>query len=96
MLKPISILALSWAKKGQTDEAIRQFEETIRLKPDFAEAHYNLGTALGMKGQINQAISEFRGSPPAETGFCRGPQQSRSCAANKEHSVKSLMKFRRE
>ncbi len=34
------------ACKGQTDEAIRQYQEALRLKPDYAEAHNNLGIAL--------------------------------------------------
>jgi len=48
------------SKKGQIDEAISQFQEAIRLKPDDAEAHNNLGTALGMKGQTDEAISQFQ------------------------------------
>jgi protein O-mannosyl-transferase len=46
-------------RKGQLDEAIRQFEEAIRLNPHFAEAHYNLGTALEQKRELNQAISQY-------------------------------------
>jgi Flp pilus assembly protein TadD len=46
--------------KGQTDEAISQFQEVIRLKPDDAEARYNLGIAFGRKGQIDEAISQFQ------------------------------------
>ena len=46
--------------KGQMDEAIRQYRETIRLRPDYADAHYNLGTALGVKGQIDEAIRQFQ------------------------------------
>ena len=47
-------------QKGQTAEAIRQFREVIRLKPDYAEAHNNLGTALGLGGQTDEAIREFQ------------------------------------
>ena len=42
------------------DEAIRQFQEALRLKPDYAEAHNNLGIALARKGQIDEAISQFQ------------------------------------
>jgi tetratricopeptide (TPR) repeat protein len=33
-------------KKGQTEAAISQLQEAIRLKPDYAEAYNNLGNAL--------------------------------------------------
>jgi protein O-mannosyl-transferase len=47
-------------KKGQTDEAIREYQEAIHLKPDLAEAHNNLGVALGRKGQIDEAIRQLQ------------------------------------
>ena len=47
-------------RKGQTDEAIRQYQEAIRLKPDHADAHNNLGAALDKKGQIDEAIRQFQ------------------------------------
>ena len=51
-------LGFALDKKGQTDAAIRQYQEAIRLKPDNAEAHNNLGMALVKKGQIEEAISQ--------------------------------------
>ena len=42
------------------DEAIRQFQEALRLKPDSAQAHYNLGVALAKKGQMDEAISQYQ------------------------------------
>jgi Flp pilus assembly protein TadD len=42
------------------DEAIRQFQEVLRLKPDFAEVHNNLGNALAEKGQMDEAIRQYR------------------------------------
>jgi tetratricopeptide (TPR) repeat protein len=47
-------------EKGRFDEAILQFEETIRLRPGYAFAHRNLGAALLQKGQIDLAILQFQ------------------------------------
>ncbi|MGA2787668.1 MAG: tetratricopeptide repeat protein [Verrucomicrobiota bacterium] len=46
--------------KGQTDEAIDQFQEAILLAPDYTEAHYSLGIALDRKGQTDEAIKQFQ------------------------------------
>jgi Flp pilus assembly protein TadD len=37
-----------------------QTEEAIRLKPFYAPAHQNLGSALFKKGRVNEAIAEFQ------------------------------------
>jgi superkiller protein 3 len=42
---------------GQSAAASR---ESVRLQPDSAEAHTNLGIALLMQGQLDEAIAEFR------------------------------------
>jgi Flp pilus assembly protein TadD len=41
------------------DEAISQFQEAIRLRPDNANAHNNLGVALYRKGRTGEAIRHF-------------------------------------
>ena len=66
------------------DEAIRQYQEAIRLKPDYAEAHNNLGNALAEKGQMDEAIRQYPGSHPPETGLRRGPLQPRQCASSRK------------
>jgi Flp pilus assembly protein TadD len=44
--------------QGKTDEAIAEFREAIRLKPDHASAHTNLGNALDAQGKTDLAIAE--------------------------------------
>ncbi len=39
-------LAVAQVQKGQVDEAIEHFRRATTLKPDFKEAHFNLGDAL--------------------------------------------------
>jgi tetratricopeptide (TPR) repeat protein len=41
-------------------EAIAEFHTAIRLQPDLAEAHYNLGYALWRKSQLDEGIAELR------------------------------------
>ena len=42
------------------EEAISQYKMGIKFKPDFAQAHYNLGNALLKKGRTNEAISQYK------------------------------------
>ena len=42
------------------DEAVAGFRAALKLKPDFPEAHNNLGIALGSQGKLDEAIEEFR------------------------------------
>ena len=52
-------LGASLDAKGQTDEAIRQYQLGLRLKPDYAIAHNDLGRALARKGQTDEAMREY-------------------------------------
>jgi tetratricopeptide (TPR) repeat protein len=46
---------------GRIEEAIAQFEESLRLNPDYAETHNNLGSALsGRPGRANDAAAQFQ------------------------------------
>jgi len=46
-------------QQGRYDEAIRQYQEALKLKPDLAEAHANWGLALKGKGNLDGAILEY-------------------------------------
>ena len=47
-------------QKGDLDDAIEEYERSLRLNPDYPEAHYNLGGALLQKGQIDEAMEHSR------------------------------------
>ena len=46
--------------KGRIDEAIRQFQENLRLEPDDAQAYNNLGIAYAQNGQIAEVTGQFQ------------------------------------
>jgi tetratricopeptide (TPR) repeat protein len=52
-------LGAALAQAGRVQEAIRQYEQALRLKPDFAEAHNGLGAALAQAGKIEEAIEQY-------------------------------------
>ncbi len=45
---------------GQREEAIEHFQQALRIRPDYAEAHYNLGLAFTQLGRIDQAIAHYQ------------------------------------
>ena len=46
--------------KGDHGTAIRHYREAVRLRPDYTEAHSNLGTALLSTGRAAQALRHLR------------------------------------
>jgi Flp pilus assembly protein TadD len=44
---------------GQIPQSRREFEETLRLRPNYAMAHFNLGVALAKQGDIEEARRQF-------------------------------------
>jgi len=44
---------------GRLDEAVAQYREALRLKPNFSKAHNNLGNALYSLGRTGEAIAQY-------------------------------------
>ena len=51
---PFCRLAANWRKRSP------ELRTAIRLEPELADAHYNLGTILKVKGKLPEAVEEFR------------------------------------
>ena len=45
---------------GHADTAVTYLQTAIRSRPDYFDAHYNLGTALAMQNNFAAAVEEFR------------------------------------
>jgi tetratricopeptide (TPR) repeat protein len=50
----------SAAKKGNVQDAVEQFQAALRIDPEFAEAHNDLGAERAAQGDLSQAAEEFQ------------------------------------
>jgi len=57
---------------GSLDGAISHLEDAVRLKPDYSDAHNNLGNALSkVPGRSAESIAEFRRALSLEPGMAQ-------------------------
>ena len=49
--------ALPWPDQGEADEAVACYRRALELKPDYAEAHNNLGIVLTAQGHLDEAVA---------------------------------------
>ena len=47
---------------GQFDQSIEAFNKALAIKPDYVEAHYNLGNTLKRYGKLDEAIQAYQKS----------------------------------
>ena len=76
--RPTTTSASPCGTQGKPDEAIVEYREAIRLKPDYAEAHANLGAIL-WRGEARLPGSGGRvpRGDPAQARLRQGPLQPR-------------------
>jgi predicted O-linked N-acetylglucosamine transferase (SPINDLY family) len=56
----LHLLGLIAGQYGNDDQAIDLIGRAIRLKPDFANAHSNLGNSLLRRGRLDEAVSSYK------------------------------------
>ena len=88
-----NVLGVVLFKKGQTDEAIRQFQTTIRLNPRHAQAHYNLGIALLKKGQVDAAIRCYQEAIRLQPDYAEAHNNLGSALGSKGQMDEAIRQF---
>jgi len=53
------MLGLAYQKRGDLEKAEEYLRSAVRKKPDYAEAHNNLGNLLSLEGKSEEAIREY-------------------------------------
>ena len=57
-----NIRGAGYAGVGQLDIAVQNYEKALSIKPDYAKAHYNLGSALQELGKLHDSIKSYENS----------------------------------
>ncbi|MDJ0572584.1 MAG: tetratricopeptide repeat protein, partial [Pleurocapsa sp. MO_192.B19] len=58
--KSLILTALHKHESGQLEEAINYYQQILKLKPDYAEVHFNLGNALKKQGNLEAAVESYQ------------------------------------
>ena len=65
-------VAMLYLGLGKPGDAVKHFRASLDVRGDSPAAHYNLGTALSVAGQFDEAVIEYRASDCARPTLRRG------------------------
>ena len=81
--------------QGKLDEAVAEYREAIRLKPDLGHAHVNLGAILcDVKGKFAEADGRIPRGDPDQARPTPGPQQPRRRPAGQGKLDEAIAAYR--
>jgi tetratricopeptide (TPR) repeat protein len=76
-------------------QAIEAFEHAIRLKPDYATAHYNLGVARAAMGETEGALQSYAEALRYDPDHAKTHNNLGSILARKGRLKKALSHFQK-
>jgi tetratricopeptide (TPR) repeat protein len=81
-------------KKGEHAKAIDECEEAIRLRPDYAAAHANLGNALHAVGRLDEAMVEWHKAIRLQPDLAEARNNLGSALGNQGKLEQAIDQFR--
>lgn len=65
-------LGVALVEVGRHDEAVHNFEQAVRLSPDFAEARFNLAAEMRKAGRHEDAVANYESGLRFVPGYAQG------------------------
>ena len=87
-------LGTSWAVQGKFDEAIKAFENALRLHPDFALAHSNLGASFRAQGRLAEALHHLHEAVRLKPDHAEAHYSLGTVHFDQGHSQEAIAAFR--
>lgn len=82
-------------QKGQIDEAITHYQQTLEANPAYADAHMNLGRALLQKGMTDEAITHYRQAIDLKPSYAQAHYNLAIVLAQKANWDEAILHYRR-
>jgi len=89
------VLANALVAEGRIADATAQYERAISLKPDFAEAHNNLGAILNSQGKLDDAVAHYRRALVARPGYADAHANLGLALAEQSRIAEAIAHFQR-
>ena len=88
-------LGLAYCGLGMWDLAERSCRQSLARKPDYAEAHYNLGIVLGRLGRLGEAERSYRQALALNPGFVEARGNLGTALASLGRPEEAVLSFRK-
>jgi len=88
-----NISGACYAGLGQLDIAVKRYEQSLAIKPDYAEAHNNLGVTLKELGQLDEAVKFYEKSVALKPDFTEAYQNLGSVLSGLKREDEALASY---
>jgi len=87
-------LGVALYDKGKVDEAIRHYEQALRIKYSYVNAHCNLGAALAGKKQYAEAFKHYRECLRIKPGYSEAYYDMGVALSEMGHKDEAIKQYR--